>query len=63
MRLEGLGQLKKKFIHLIAMQTRDLPACRIVPQPTALPRALTHHFNVFIITEMRELYIDLATTV
>jgi hypothetical protein len=36
-RLEGLGQLKK--IHLIGTQTRDLPACSIVPQPTTLPRA------------------------
>jgi hypothetical protein len=29
--LEGLGKLKK--IHLIGTQTRDLPACGIVPQP------------------------------
>jgi hypothetical protein len=35
-RLEGLGQLKK--IHLIGTRTHDLLACRIVPQPTALPR-------------------------
>jgi hypothetical protein len=34
-RLEGLGKLKK--IHLIGTQTRDLQACSIVPQPTALP--------------------------
>jgi hypothetical protein len=30
--MEGLGQLKK-FIHFIGSQTRDLPACRVVPQP------------------------------
>jgi hypothetical protein len=29
-RLEGLGK-SKKFIHLIGSQTRDLPACSIVP--------------------------------
>jgi hypothetical protein len=35
MRPEGLGKLKKKkkFINLIWSQTRNLPACRIVPQP------------------------------
>jgi hypothetical protein len=37
-RLEGLGQLKKK-IHLIGTRTRELPACSTVPQATALPRA------------------------
>jgi hypothetical protein len=36
-RLEGLGILKK--IHLIGTQTRDLPACSTVPQPTMLLRA------------------------
>jgi hypothetical protein len=36
LRLEGLGKLKKK-IHLIGTRTRDLPACIIVSQPTALP--------------------------
>jgi hypothetical protein len=36
-RLEGIGNLKK--IHLIGTQTRDLPACSIVPQPTTLPHA------------------------
>jgi hypothetical protein len=35
-RLKGLGKLKK--IHLIGIRSRDLPACSIVPQPTALPR-------------------------
>jgi hypothetical protein len=35
-RLEGLGQLKKK--HLIGTRTRTF-ACSIVPQPTTLPRA------------------------
>jgi hypothetical protein len=38
LRLEGLGQLKKK-IHLIGTRTRDFPVCSIVPQPTTLPRA------------------------
>jgi hypothetical protein len=37
-RLEGLGQLKKK-IHLIGTRTRDLPAYSIVPQQSTLPRA------------------------
>jgi hypothetical protein len=36
MRLERLSQLKK--IHLIGARFRDLPACSIVPEPTALPR-------------------------
>jgi hypothetical protein len=36
-RLEGLGKLKKSN-DLIGNQTRDLPACRIVPQPTTLSR-------------------------
>jgi hypothetical protein len=34
MRLEGLGQLKKKSNYLIGNRTRDLPACSIVPQST-----------------------------
>ena len=29
----------KNFNDTIGNQTRDLPACRAVPQPTALPRA------------------------
>jgi hypothetical protein len=33
-RLEGLGKLKTKSNYLIGNQTRDLPACSIVPQPT-----------------------------
>jgi hypothetical protein len=37
-RLEGLGIFKKSN-NLIGIRTRDLPACSIVPQPTALPRA------------------------
>jgi hypothetical protein len=36
--LEGLAKLKK-FIRLIGSRNRDLKACRIVPQPTMLPRA------------------------
>jgi hypothetical protein len=37
-RLEGLGKLKNINDH-IGSRTRDLPACSIVPQQTALPRA------------------------
>jgi hypothetical protein len=33
--IEGLGKLEK-FNDLIRNQTRDLPTCNIVPQPTAL---------------------------
>jgi hypothetical protein len=36
-RLEGLGKLKK--FTPSGTRTGDLPACSIVPQPTALPRA------------------------
>jgi hypothetical protein len=36
MRLEGLYKLKK--VHFIGTRTRDFPTCRIVPQPTTLPR-------------------------
>jgi hypothetical protein len=39
--LEGLGKLKK-FSDLIGTQTRDLPACSIVPQPITLP-----HYSIF----------------
>jgi hypothetical protein len=31
----------EKSNNLIAIRTRDLPACSIVPQPTTLPRAPT----------------------
>jgi hypothetical protein len=34
-RLEGIGKLKKSDA-LIGNRTPDLPACSIVPQPTAL---------------------------
>jgi hypothetical protein len=37
-RLEGLGKLKNS-IYLNGNRTRDLPACRIQPQATTLPRA------------------------
>jgi hypothetical protein len=30
----------EKSIDLIGTRTRNLPACRIVPQPTTLPRAM-----------------------
>jgi hypothetical protein len=46
-RLEGLGKLKKKSNDLIGNQTRDLPACSIVPQPTTLPRAPNNNNNIF----------------
>jgi hypothetical protein len=36
-RLEELGKLKK-LNDLIGNQTRDIPACSIVPQLTTLPR-------------------------
>jgi hypothetical protein len=35
-RLEGLSQLKK--YDLMGNRTRNLPACSIVPEPTAVPR-------------------------
>jgi hypothetical protein len=50
-RLEGLGQLKKK-IHLIGTRTRDLPACSIVPEPTTLPRAPQLYLYKIEINEM-----------
>jgi hypothetical protein len=31
-RLEGLGKLKEKFIHLIKSRNRDLLGCSIIPQ-------------------------------
>jgi hypothetical protein len=37
-RLEGLGTLKQ-FSDLIGTRTRDLPACSIAPQLSALSRA------------------------
>jgi hypothetical protein len=50
MRLEGLGQ-SKKFNDHIGNQSRDLPACSIISQPTTLPRAPKVHRNVkFLIT-------------
>jgi hypothetical protein len=46
MRLEELDQFKKSNV-LIGNRTRDLAACRIMPQPTPLPRAsfLSYPFN------------------
>jgi hypothetical protein len=42
--LEVLGKLKK--IHLIGTQTRELPACSIVPEPATLLHAPSvHHCN------------------
>jgi hypothetical protein len=45
-RLEGLDQLKKSN-DLIGDQTRDLPACNIMAQPTMLPHApnIRHTIN------------------
>jgi hypothetical protein len=37
-RLERVGQSKKSN-DLVANQTRDLPVCNIVPEPTTPPRA------------------------
>jgi hypothetical protein len=36
-RLEGLGQLKNPVTS--GIETAELPACSIVPQPTTLPHA------------------------
>jgi hypothetical protein len=47
-RLEGLGQSKKK-IHYLGTRTRYLPACTIVPQPTTLPRAPAFLLYLFIL--------------
>jgi hypothetical protein len=38
-RLEGLDKLKKSN-DLIENRNRDLSACSIMPEPTALPRAI-----------------------
>jgi hypothetical protein len=44
-RLEGLGQLKKSN-DLIGTRNCDLPACRIVPQLTTVPRGPdSDHYN------------------
>jgi hypothetical protein len=40
-RLEGLGELKKKYNDVIGNRTRDLPACRTEPQPAPTARAST----------------------
>jgi hypothetical protein len=47
-RLEGLGQLKK--IHLIGTRTRDLPACRLVPQPTGWPARKADKLTVIYVS-------------
>jgi hypothetical protein len=44
-RLEGLGQLKKKM-HFIGTRNRALPACSIVLQSTTLPRAPFKAVNI-----------------
>jgi hypothetical protein len=44
-RLKGLGKLRN-FYDLIGTRTRDLPACRIAPQPSTIPHAQTHFFCV-----------------
>jgi hypothetical protein len=48
-RLEGLCKLKKKSNDQIGIQTRNLPACSIVSQPTTLPHAPTQLLYQFII--------------
>jgi hypothetical protein len=45
-RLEGLDQLKNSS-DLSGYQTRNLPACSIVPQPTTLPRVPGHCLGAF----------------
>jgi hypothetical protein len=52
-RLEGLGQLKKK-INLIGTRTCDLPICSIVPQPTMLPRVQTIVLAIFKLYDVSE---------
>jgi hypothetical protein len=53
MRLEGLSELKKSS-HLFGNQTRDLPACGIVPQPTTLSHAtLTYKYIITIFSTDR----------
>jgi hypothetical protein len=37
----SIRQIEKKFIHLIWHQTRDLPACSMVPHPSTLPQTLS----------------------
>jgi hypothetical protein len=39
LRLQGSGKLKNEM-HLIGTRALDLPACSVVPQPTALLHAL-----------------------
>jgi hypothetical protein len=46
LRHEELGKLKKKSSDLFGNRTRDLPACGIVPQSTALP---DFPFNFFMV--------------
>jgi hypothetical protein len=41
----------------IGNQTRDLPTCSVVPQPTALlhaPFTITVHPNIFLIPEQKK---------
>jgi hypothetical protein len=45
MRLEGLGKLKKSTSS--GTRIGDLPACSIVPQPTALPHAPFYYMDIF----------------
>jgi hypothetical protein len=50
-RVEGLGKLKNPS-DIIGNQTRDLPSCSIVLQPTTLPRApLCVYIRIYIIIE------------
>jgi hypothetical protein len=52
--LEGLGKLKKT--QFIGTRTHDLPACSIMPQPTALPHVpgVMLEWKIEIDTSFRE---------
>jgi len=41
----------KNFSNTIGNQTSDLPACSVVPQPTALPLNATPVYVVFMVDE------------
>jgi hypothetical protein len=47
MRLEGLGELKKKFKDFIGKRTHDFSACSIVPQPTTHPLSFPNSLQMY----------------
>jgi hypothetical protein len=51
--------------NLIENRTRDLPAFRIVPQPTTLPRAPTYYLslNILRIDKLEDLVTDVEDNV